>query len=126
MREARTGNRRALIEALNQRTSRFTKAELMARLGGRIPFGPVMNIAEIQSDPHFRAREMIVEVEQPGGAPIRVAGVPIKMSATPGRVRRRSPLLGEDTETFLREAGLSDAEIQALVARREQRQAEPA
>jgi crotonobetainyl-CoA:carnitine CoA-transferase CaiB-like acyl-CoA transferase len=125
MREARTGNRRALIEALNQRTSRFTKAELMARLGGRIPFGPVMNIAEIQSDPHFRAREMIVEVEQPGGAPIRVAGVPIKMSATPGRVRRRSPLLGEDTETFLREAGLSDAEIQALVARREQRQAEP-
>jgi crotonobetainyl-CoA:carnitine CoA-transferase CaiB-like acyl-CoA transferase len=116
-RENRTANRRELIPDLGAITSRFTKAELMARLGGRMPFGPVMNIADIENDPHFAVREMIVEVEQPGTAPIRVAGVPIKMTVTPGGVRRRSPLLGEDTRQVLLDAGLTEEEI-ALVADR--------
>ncbi len=112
---SRTEHRYALIVALGDYTRRFTKAELMARLGGRIPFGPVMNIVEIENDPHFAAREMIVDVEQPGADTIRIAGVPIKMTATPGGVRRRSPLLGEDTWIELARAGLSRADIQALV-----------
>jgi crotonobetainyl-CoA:carnitine CoA-transferase CaiB-like acyl-CoA transferase len=120
-REARTDNRRALIEELSAQMRRFTKAELTSRLGGRIPFGPVMNIAEIETDPHFAAREMIVEVEQPGSDPIRVAGVPIKMSVTPGGVRRRSPLLGEDTRQVLRDAGLGEDEIELIAQRREGR-----
>lgn len=117
-REGRGENRAALIAELSQRTRTFTKAELMARLGGRIPFGPVMNIAEIDADPHFAVREMIVPVEQPGGAPVRVAGVPIKMTVTPGGVRRRAPLLGEDTLARLRDAGLSDDEIASLIEKR--------
>jgi crotonobetainyl-CoA:carnitine CoA-transferase CaiB-like acyl-CoA transferase len=91
---------------------------LKARLGGRIPFGPVMNMADIDADPHFAVRDMIVEVEQPGATPIRIAGVPIKMTETPGGVHRRSPLLGEDTCAQLRRAGLSDDEIQGLIDRR--------
>ena len=87
----------------------------MASLGGRIPFGPVMNIADIEADPHFAIREMIVDVEQPGSTPIRIAGVPIKMTETPGRVRRRSPYLGEDTRAELARIGLTDAEIQNLI-----------
>jgi crotonobetainyl-CoA:carnitine CoA-transferase CaiB-like acyl-CoA transferase len=117
-RAARSENRRALIAALGEHTSRFSKTELKGRLGGAIPFGPVMNIAEIAADPHFSVREMIVEVEQGGAAPIRVAGVPIKMTATPGSVHRRGPLLGEDTRRELRRAGLTEAEIQALIDRR--------
>ena len=117
-RDARNLHRAALIATLGERTQRFTKAQLMGRLGGRIPFGPVMNIAEIDADPHFAAREMIVSVEQPGAAPVRVAGVPIKMTVTPGGVRRRAPLLGEDTVSRLREAGLSAAEIEMLVEKR--------
>jgi len=61
---------------------------------------------------------MIVDVEQPGAGSIRIAGVPIKMTATPGGVRRRSPLLGEDTRRQLARAGLSEAEIQELADRR--------
>jgi crotonobetainyl-CoA:carnitine CoA-transferase CaiB-like acyl-CoA transferase len=117
-RAARSENRGALIAALGEHTSRFSKTELKGRLGGAIPFGPVMNIAEIAADPHFSVREMIVEVEQGGAAPIRVAGVPIKMTATPGAVHRRGPLLGEDTRRELRRAGLTEAEIQALIDRR--------
>jgi len=110
----RTEHRYVLIDELSAVTRLFTKAELMTRLGGRIPFGPVMNIADVEADPHFRAREMIVEVEQPGGRPVRVAGVPIKMTETPGAVARRSPLLGEDTRRYLKAAGLRDDEIDAL------------
>ena len=113
--KARSENRRALIDLLSTFTGRLTKAELVARLGGRIPFGPVMNIAEIERDPHFAARQMVVEVEQPGAAPIRIAGVPIKMTATPGGVHARAPLLGEHTRAQLKRAGLSDVEIQILI-----------
>jgi len=111
----RSQNRRALIESLSAFTGRLTKQELIDRLGGRIPFGPVMNIAEIERDPHFAAREMIVEVEQPGGAPIRLAGVPIKMTRTPGGVHARAPLIGEHTRAQLERAGLTAAEIQSLI-----------
>jgi crotonobetainyl-CoA:carnitine CoA-transferase CaiB-like acyl-CoA transferase len=115
---ARTANRYLLIDELSVHTRRFTKAELMHRLGGRIPFGPVMNIVDIETDPHFAAREMIVELEQPGGPPIRVAGVPIKMTKTPGGVHRRSPYLGEDTRERLLEAGLTASEIETLISSR--------
>jgi len=113
-RPARSENRLALIEELNKLTRQFTKAELSAKLGGHLPFGPVMNISDISRDPHFVAREMIVDVEQPGARPIQIAGVPIKMTRTPGSVRRRSPLLGEDTREQLRRAGLSENEIDAI------------
>jgi crotonobetainyl-CoA:carnitine CoA-transferase CaiB-like acyl-CoA transferase len=115
----RVRNRLALIDILSRETVRFTKAELTARLGGKIPFGPVMNIAEIEKDQHFISREMIVEVDDPGKKPVRIAGVPLKMTLTPGAVRRRAPLLGEHTRIRLKEAGLSDEEIDLLIERRE-------
>ena len=116
--ELRLKNKAAFVPALSAVTARFTKAELIERLGGKLPFGPVLNIAEIAADPHFAVREMIVPVEQPGSTPIRIAGVPIKMTATPGGVHRRAPLLGEDTVERLRAAGLSDDEIQDLIDKR--------
>lgn len=114
----RTHNRLRLIDELNRRTSRFTKAQLIERLAGKIPFGPVMDIAEIMVDPHFAAREMIVDVEQPGAAPIQIAGVPVKMTETPGGVMRRSPLLGEDTAASLAALGMSQEQIRRLVEQR--------
>jgi crotonobetainyl-CoA:carnitine CoA-transferase CaiB-like acyl-CoA transferase len=117
-RRLRGANKLALIPLLNEKTRQFSKAELMARIGGKLPFGPVMNVAEAVADPHFAAREMIVEVEQPGGSPMRVAGVPVKMTETPGGVHRRSPLLGEHNELRLAEAGLSASQIAELDAAR--------
>ena len=116
--ELRIRHRAALSEALSAYTARFTKAQLTARLGGYIPFGPVMNIADITRDPHFAAREMVVSVEQPGDEPIQIVGVPIKMTGTPGGVHRRAPLLGEDTRSRLREAGLNETEIAELLEKR--------
>ena len=106
-----------LLPLLNAATSSLTKAELTARLGGTIPYGPVMQMDEISTDPHFLARNMVVPVEQPGSnRQTRIAGVPIKMSETPGGVHARGPYLGEHTEEILRAAGISDEQIAELKA----------
>lgn len=108
-------NRKVLEGLLAAATSQFTKAELMERLGGRIPFGPVMQMDEIATDPHFAARNMVVPIEQPGSTKkTMIAGVPIKLSETPGTVQGRGPYLGEHTEEVLREAGISASEIERL------------
>ena len=99
---ARRGEVTKLIESF---TGQRSKADLKALFGGRVPFGPVQNAAEIFADPHFAARGMLVEVEQPGSAtPVTIAGVPVHLSATPGAVRGRAPRLGEHTLEIL--AGL--------------------
>ncbi|AUW58992.1 CoA transferase [Sphingobium sp. SCG-1] len=114
-RDQRKTNRLALIEQISSLTSAFTKAELMERLGGKIPFGPVMNIADVRNDDHFKVREMLVDVDNPGTSPVTIAGVPIKMTETPGRVARRGPMLGEHTRKMLLDAGMAEIEIDAVM-----------
>jgi crotonobetainyl-CoA:carnitine CoA-transferase CaiB-like acyl-CoA transferase len=60
---------------------------------------------------------MVVELDQPGAhAPVRVLGIPVKMSATPGDPRRLpGPVLGEHTAAVLAEAGFGEAEIADLL-----------
>ncbi len=76
-------------------------------LGGRVPVGPVNDMAAIAADPHVAAREMLVEVEQPDGSrPVKLAGQPIKMSRSRTGIRHRPPRLGEHTDEVLAEAGI--------------------
>jgi crotonobetainyl-CoA:carnitine CoA-transferase CaiB-like acyl-CoA transferase len=91
-------------------TRRHTKQEIVALLAGKVPVGPVNTAADIFADPHARAREMLVEVAQPGGnRPVVLAGPPIKLTATPAAIYRRPPRLGEHTEEVLAEAGITRA-----------------
>jgi len=60
-----------------------------------IPCGPVMDHLETLSDPHIIAREMIAKVHHPKAGSGRTLGTPIKLSKTPGGVRRAAPTLGE-------------------------------
>jgi len=60
---------------------------------------------------------MIVEVEQPGIGPVRIAGSSFRLSETPGRVRAPAPRLGEHTEEVLRQVlGYSDEWVRQLIA----------
>lgn len=98
-------------------TGARSKQALKALLGGHVPFGPVNDVADIFADPHFALRGMLVEVEQPGSArPVTIAGVPLHLSRTPGRVRARAPLLGEHGSQVLAGAGYSAQECAALQA----------
>lgn len=110
--QSRVKHREAVCDAVSAYTIRYTKRELTERLGGHVPFGPVYDIADIHADPHFQGSGMLAEVEQPGmDRTLTIAGVPIRMTETPGKIRHRAPLLGEHTDTILRKAGYSEAEI---------------
>ena len=79
---------------------------------------PVLDLDEALASELVRAREMVVEIEQPGAAkPVRQLGVPVKLSRTPGAHNRLpGPALGEHTEQVLREAGYEEARIAKLLA----------
>ncbi len=113
--EARVAHREEVEAAVGAWTARHTKRELAGMLGGEIPFGPVFGANEIFSDTHFRVREMLVDVDQPGAArPLTIAGSPVRMSDTPGGVRRRAPMTGEHTDSTLADFGFDEREIAAL------------
>ena len=116
-RESRAANQDAVYAEIGAATVQFTRHELMQILGGHVPFGPVFDVSDVVADPHFRARDMVVELEHPGvDEKLAIAGVPIRMSITPGGVRRRAPLLGEQTNELMRALGFKAAEIERLRA----------
>jgi alpha-methylacyl-CoA racemase len=77
---------------------------------------PVLGLDEALESELVAAREMVVELAQPGAdRPVRLLGVPIKLSRTPGNpVRAPGPALGEHTDEVLAAAGFSPIEITAL------------
>jgi crotonobetainyl-CoA:carnitine CoA-transferase CaiB-like acyl-CoA transferase len=103
------------------------KAELMARceaLG--LPFAPIARPGELFDDPHLRASGGLLPVDlagaeaAPGGAPARPEGglpaLPLSLPAGRPGLRRQPPRAGEHGAEIAREAGLSEAEVAALVA----------
>ena len=68
-----------------------------------VPCGPVNTVDKVVQDPQVKAREMLVEVLDAEAGSITVPGLPIKLSATPGKVQGRAPRLGEHTEAVLAE-----------------------
>ena len=110
---------RAYLAALERLALMAHPFVLLAIFGGKIPFGPVYDMADIAQDPHFAARNMIVETSDPGtAAPVELAGVPIKFTETPGGIWSGPPLPGQHTDQILAAAGLQAAEIADLRQRK--------
>ena len=76
--------------------------------------GPVNDFQETFSDPQVLHRGMVLEVDHPTEGRIKQAGFPIKLSATPGRVRLPSPGYGDHTREVLEELGYPEGDIEAL------------
>jgi alpha-methylacyl-CoA racemase len=75
---------------------------------------PVLGLDEALESELVRAREMVVELDQPGTDGVRLLGVPVKMSRTPGAPAGPGPALGEHTDEVLAGLGYSEEQIAAL------------
>jgi crotonobetainyl-CoA:carnitine CoA-transferase CaiB-like acyl-CoA transferase len=80
-----------------------------------VPCGPINSVAEMAADPQTLARAMVVELEHPRAGRTRALGLPVKLSATPGKVARAAPLLGQHTREVLSEYGFTSREIDDLI-----------
>ena len=79
-----------------------------------IPAGPILDYAQVFEDPHTRERQMVVEMTHPVEGVIKGIGIPVKLSDTPGSVRRAAPLLGADTDAVLDRLGYSPEQVAEL------------
>jgi alpha-methylacyl-CoA racemase len=75
---------------------------------------PVLDLGEALDSELVRAREMVVEVDQPGTDGVRLLGVPVKLSRTPGAPAGPGPSLGEHTREVLGGLGYTDEQIDSL------------
>ena len=79
-----------------------------------VPCGPVNDMLQALADPQTLAREMVVEVEHSALGPVKALGLPVKFSATPGKVRTGAPLYGEHTREVLYACGFDDQQIECF------------
>lgn len=99
-------------QAIAEWASQYTLDELLHRLHEhRVPAGRVYDIEDIYHDPHYQARNMIVQTELEDGTPVAVPGVVPKLSRTPGAITTKAPRLGQHTAQILSDLGI-DPETQ--------------
>jgi formyl-CoA transferase len=85
----------------------------MSRFG--VPAGKIYRAPDMLEDPHFQARQSIIESMHPVFGMLRMQNVAPKLSATPGTVRHPAPELGQHTEEVLKGLlGMSDDRVAAL------------
>ena len=112
----RAYDHRDKVYAIVQRrlASRTTREWLELLATKDVWCAPVQGFEELVDDPQVAHNELLTTVEHPNGRPLRVVGVPVRFSATPGRVRSGPPSVGQHTDDVLAAAGYSDEEIRAL------------
>ncbi|ACO78778.1 CAIB/BAIF family protein [Azotobacter vinelandii CA] len=113
--DGRAAQSAQLDEAIAAWTSAHSMDEVLASLEtAEVPAGRIYSVVDIVADPHYQAREMLVQAELPGGTKVKMPGIVPKLSDTPGEIRWQGPSLGEHTAQVLAEFGLTDTQIAQL------------
>ncbi|KAB0566222.1 CoA transferase [Pseudomonas palleroniana] len=95
-------------------SSRPIEQVLSALEAAEVPAGRIYSVADIVSDPHYQARDMLLKAELPGGVSVKMPGIVPKLSETPGAINWQGPTLGQHTDDILGSLGLTVADIQRL------------
>src|SRR5690606_12923046 len=102
-----------LDEIVTAWTSAHTCAELervLTEVG--VPNGKAASVAEAVESEQVRHRDMLLDVEHPGMGQLKLMGIPIKLSGTPGSVRKPPPTIGEaNDEIYTGLLGMTAAEV---------------
>ena len=104
-----------LDQAITAWTSHHSTDDVLAALErAEVPSGRIYSVADIVADPHYQARDMLLQAQLPGGASVKMPGIVPKLSDTPGEVRWQGPALGEHTGSVLSELGFANEDIERL------------
>ncbi|PSK85966.1 formyl-CoA transferase [Murinocardiopsis flavida] len=111
----RLANLPDLVEQIEAQTSTRTRDEWLERLeAAGVPAGPINTVPEALSDPHTRARNMVVDVEHDTLGPLKALGPVVKLSETPAEVRTAAPGLGQHTDEVFGQLGVDADTIDGL------------
>ena len=101
--------------AIGAWTATLSVAQVLELLdAASVPAGRIYTVADIAADPHYQARDMILQTVMADGSALALPGIVPKLSRTPGSHRRNAPEIGQDTDAVLQDIGLIEAQIQAL------------
>lgn len=112
----RVEHRKALHAILEGIFTQKPRAEWIRRLDAAdVPNAPVYGLADLFSDPHVEAEELVLTLDHPTAGRIRNLANPIRLSRTPSRVASPPPALGQHTEEVLGGVlGLSETDLARL------------
>lgn len=116
--EDRLGNKQVLLPILQQCFLQKESGYWLKHLEETgIPCAPVNTLDRALLDPQVKHRDMVIEVDHPKGGRVRLTGDPLKLSRTQRVQHSSPPLLGQHTESILRDfLGLGPEEVQQLAA----------
>lgn len=113
--ESRCDNADALRQILDEVFTTRTLSEWVKSFKGReFAWSPCQTIKEVAQDPQVIENEHITSFEHPHLGPVKMVGLPVKLSRTPGQIQSPAPEVGQHTEEILLELGLDWQDISSL------------
>jgi crotonobetainyl-CoA:carnitine CoA-transferase CaiB-like acyl-CoA transferase len=113
--DGRVAQSAQLDEAIAAWTSHHSIDDVLAALeAAEVPAGRIYSVADIVADPHYQARDMLLDAALPGGVSVKMPGIVPRLSDTPGEVRWQGPALGEHTDSVLSSLGFNAQDVARL------------